>query len=217
MQIAKKRAITGLATAAILTTLLTMLAPSWYGLVDSIPFRIAAILSVQVAFAALAVFCHCVVEKQPLRSFGFSGNKPLLQIVWALALFAMLTVLFVGLPVLFGQALSDMVPTRDSLLFAIPYKLLFVGFAEELLFRGYFLNSLTRLINSKIASVILSSILFGLWHFILSGSIFQVIVTTTIGLIIAFPRAYAKNCSIVSVSLAHGLYDSLLNVFSWIV
>ncbi|MDR0839786.1 MAG: CPBP family intramembrane metalloprotease [Christensenellaceae bacterium] len=174
-------------------------------------------MSFQVVFALLAVLCHCAIEKQPLRALGFFGEKPLLQLGWAVALFALLSVLFVGLPVLLGQALGDMLPAKDSLLFAIPYKLLFVGFAEELLFRGYFLNSFMRLTGSKIAAVILSSLLFGLWHFILSGSIFQVLVTAIIGVLLALPRAYAKTCSIVSVSLAHGLYDALLNALSWMI
>ena len=213
----QKQAVCGLVTAIILSALLTMLAPTWYGLFSWLPLRLAAILSFQVVFALIAVLCHCVIEKQPLRSMGFSGQKPLSQLGWAFILFAGLSVLFIALPVLFGQSLNDMLPAKDSLWFAIPYKLLFVGFAEELLFRGYLLNNLRRLTDSKIASVMLSSLLFGLWHFILSGNIIQVILTAIIGTIFALPRVYAKKCSIVSVSLAHGLYDALLNVLRWTV
>jgi membrane protease YdiL (CAAX protease family) len=217
LQETKKRGIAGLVAAILLTAALMMFAPSWYGLFASVPLRIASILSVQIATAAIAIACHCAIEKQPLRSLGLLGKKLPLQLGWAFALFAGLLVLFVALPVLFGQALKDMLPAKDALWFAIPYKLLFVGFAEEMLFRGYFLNSFMRLANSKIAAVALSSLLFGLSHFILSGNFLQVAVTAVIGAILALPRMYAKNCSIVSVSLAHGLYDTSLSILSWVI
>ncbi|GHV16508.1 hypothetical protein FACS189425_00910 [Clostridia bacterium] len=213
----KNKSAYGLVAAVIFTTLLTILSPALYGLFESIPLRLLMFFSIQIIFAVFAVICHCVIENQPFRSLGFSGQKPLLQIVWAGALFAIVSILIIGLPALFGQELKDMVPQRDNLLFAIPYKLIFVGFAEELLFRGYFLNCIKRLTNSKIAAVVLSSLLFGLWHFILSEDILQVAVTTIMGVIFALPRMYKENCSVVSVSLAHGLYGALLNTLSWIV
>jgi membrane protease YdiL (CAAX protease family) len=160
---------------------------------------------------------HGMVEKQSIHSLGFFGRAPLIQGAWALSLCASLLALFVALPVLLGQSLKDLVPVRDSLWFAIPYRLIFVGFAEELLFRGYLLNSIKRISNSTITAIVVSSFLFGAWHYILSGSIAQVAFTTAIGIILAVPRMAGKNCSIVSVSLAHGLYDATLSILSWVI
>ncbi|MFP3156568.1 hypothetical protein LQZ18_19545 [Lachnospiraceae bacterium ZAX-1] len=110
MQKAKKQALSGLTTALIIVTLLTSFSPVWYGLFASIPIRIAAITVFQVAIAIVAIICHCVIEKQPVQSLGFFKQKPLLQIGWAFAVFGVLLVVFIVLPVLLGQTLEPKFP-----------------------------------------------------------------------------------------------------------
>jgi membrane protease YdiL (CAAX protease family) len=126
-----------------------------------------------------------------------------------------LAVLFIGIPLMLGFG-DNMFPSKDALWFAIPYRLIFVGFAEETMFRGYLLGSMSRQMKSRIVPVIVTSLLFGAWH-ILNGNLLQAIMTSIIGFILALPRMYAKDCSTLSVSLAHGAYDALLSVMAYTV
>jgi membrane protease YdiL (CAAX protease family) len=56
--------------------------------------------------------------------------------------------------------------------------------------------------------VIITSFIFGLWHFI-NGSFIQVLFTFGIGLVFGFSKYLIKNCTYLSVTVGHGLYDFL--------
>nr|MCR5146583.1 CPBP family intramembrane metalloprotease [Clostridia bacterium] len=84
-----------------------------------------------------------------------------------------------------------------------------VAVAEEFIFRGYLLNILKRMSKNTIIPIIVTSLLFGLFH-ILNGNIIQVIVTTLIGLILVICKEKIKNCTLLSLIIAHGLYDWLI-------
>ena len=209
-----KRTVAGIVIAIVLAVGLTLCVPSLYASVTAMPLRITVFFSVQVALFAIALFANRIIEKKPFSDLGFTKEGLSSQFIWAGVLLVGLSVVFIGIPFLFG--IRDIFPARDNLLFAIPYRLVFVGFAEETLFRGYLMKAIQKLIKSKIATALLSSVLFGAWHFILSGDILQVIFTTIIGLIFAIPVLYSKKCTVLSTSLAHGAYDALLAVLSWI-
>ncbi|MCL2352289.1 MAG: CPBP family intramembrane metalloprotease [Firmicutes bacterium] len=167
---------------------------------------------IQALLVPIALIANGPIEKQPFAALGYRWGNIKKQLLWAAALLAILSAMFIGLPLLFGA--RDIFPARDSLWFAVPDKLVFVGFAEETMFRGYMLNAFNRLTGSKIAAVALSSLLFGFWHFIGSGDLLQVAMTAVIGLIIAIPCAYARNCSTLSAALAHGAYGAFLSVLT---
>jgi membrane protease YdiL (CAAX protease family) len=96
--------------------------------------------------------------------------------------------------------------------------LLIVGFAEETLFRGYILNSLLRLDVPKIVAIAVSSAMFGAWHFIGSGNWAQVLITAIAGSVFAVTFVYGKKrgVGLLSIALAHGAYDLLLQVLAHI-
>jgi membrane protease YdiL (CAAX protease family) len=207
----KPRSLLGILFVSLLATAVA-LAARLPGSIDPIALRIAAILSLQVLLFGGALVANGVIEKQPVTALGFTGKNIGHQLLWAAALFAVLSVLFIGVPLILGFG-DNMFPHKDALWFAVPYRLLFVGFAEETLFRGYMLNSMSRQMKSRLAPAIITSLLFGMLHLI-NGNIIQVAMTFVIGLFLTLPRVYAKNCSTLSVSLAHGAYDALLSVLA---
>jgi membrane protease YdiL (CAAX protease family) len=208
-----KKTVLGIVIAIVLTLALTFYLRSLHARLTIIPLRLIVILFVQVVLFSMALFTNTVIEKRPFSDLGYSLDNISGQLTWAAALFVGLSFVFIGVPLLGGM--KNIFPARDNLLFAIPYKL-FVGFAEETLFRGYLMSAFKRLIKSKIAAVLLTSAVFGGWHFIFSGNVLQVIITFVIGLAFAVPVMYAKKCTVLSTSLAHGAYGSLLAVLSWI-
>ena len=84
-----------------------------------------------------------------------------------------------------------------------------VALTEEFIFRGYLLNEFKKLSKNSIIPIIITSVLFGLFH-IFQGSIIQVIITTVIGLILALCKEKIKDCSLLSLIIAHGVYDWLI-------
>ena len=90
-----------------------------------------------------------------------------------------------------------------------------VGLVEELVFRGTIYEYAKRIFGSDIGAVILSSLLFGAFH-ILRGNIAQLFVTAFIGALFCLFRLKIKNCSLLSLIIAHGIYDALIVVWTFV-
>jgi membrane protease YdiL (CAAX protease family) len=209
----RKKTLLGIIIALIFTAAITWIMPIYMGLFSFVPIRMAISLATQAALFTVAVLANNFIEKQPFSELGFTSKNLPKQLIWAGAVFLMLVAfmsaeaVFMGLPNVIGTQ-------KQPLWYALPQKIIFVGFAEETLFRGYILNAIRRLSSSSAAAIIISSLLFGAWHLI-NGNLIQAVNTSLIGLIFAIPFAKGKNCSLLSVALAHGLYDALLDVLRW--
>lgn len=109
----------------------------------------------------------------------------------------LICVLFLMIPAMcIGYLKFDPKIPTVTLIWAIN-NLFFVSFSEEVIFRGYIQNRLSKLRINAAASIFLSSFLFGLYH-IDKGIIF-VILATTCGLFYgyAFYRTQNVLCSIL--------------------
>jgi len=63
--------------------------------------------------------------------------------------------------------------------------------------------------NSKWFAIIISSLLFGLFH-IFNGNIIQIFVTAFIGFLYCVFREKIKGCTLLSLIIAHGVYDAMI-------
>jgi len=104
------------------------------------------------------------------------------------------------------------------LLYLIPIMLLIVGPGEEFIFRGVIQSTFRDKYGFKIG-LIIASILFGLVHIPAVGglqiqSMPYVFITIILALILGYVYEYQKNIYIPMI--AHGIYNSLLLVFSYI-
>lgn len=131
------------------------------------------------------------------------------QYLWGLAVFAFLSLSFAVIPILCGGNFIGghfEPPVGDIIYYAVFY-IIFVGPVEELIFRGYIQELLADILpKHKWLGAVLAAALFGLWHLI-NGSLIQVLFTFVIGLILGLSKYFIKNCTLISVSLGHGLYD----------
>ena len=91
-----------------------------------------------------------------------------------------------------------------------------IGFVEELVFRGFVYNRIKKISRNEIAAVIGSSVLFGVFH-LFGGNIVQMIMTAFIGAFFCLCRLKIKNCSVLSLIIAHGIYDALITVWASIL
>ena len=161
------------------------------------------------------------LEKIPFSSLGFSKERVGRQLLVAAAISAVSIGVFVIIPLLIGinktEVLGFKCRSLPILIFYILYDIICVGFGEEIAFRGYFYSRIKAISKKEWVPVVLSAILFGLWHFPNTLNIMNVVMTTILGLGYASCRWKIKNCSLLSLALAHGLHDAVITTLSYIL
>ena len=131
------------------------------------------------------------------------------QYLWGLAVFVFLSLSFAVIPVLCGGNFigGHFEPPVGEIIYNAMFYIIFVGPVEELIFRGYIQDLLVDVLpKQKWLGAVIAASLFGVWH-IINGSLIQVLFTFVIGLILGLSNYFIKNCTLISVSLGHGLYD----------
>lgn len=153
-----------------------------------------------------------IVNKETLGDIGFRKENIPLQIgIGVLLAFSMSLVLTV-FPIMLG--FKDMVGSTSytqvwQFVYECIYAILGVALVEELIFRGYIFNKLLEIRSSKWFAIIMSSVLFGLFH-IFNGNLIQVLMTVFLGLIFCIFREKIKGCTLISLIIAHGVYNALI-------
>lgn len=194
------------ALALVLIIGLTFL--TWaIALASSYALRYCLILLTIVAYTAVAVTAMFLTGQQ--KQLVPTKRRLWLQILIGIAIAAVLC-FFVGiLPILCGTSLcgshTDM--SAGAIVLSAVQDILFVGFGEEVVFRGYIQNQFTIWLKKcKWLAPLIAAAIFGLWH-IINGSLIQVLLTTLIGCVFGYAKYFIKDCSLLSVIIAHGLYD----------
>lgn len=134
-------------------------------------------------------------------------------------LFTVILLALVGMGVL--QFTTAVYAGKDmKLLIMIIVTTLFVGVSEELMFRGILLPALVEKRGKKLA-VIISSVVFGLLHFvnILGGlptkdMLNQMMLTYLVGIVFAF--VFIKTNNLLLLMIYHSFWDMLLIVSSYV-
>lgn len=102
--------------------------------------------------------------------------------------------------------------TGNTLYFIISQIL--VAFSEELLFRGYILAMLRDMMKTPNQAVIISALLFGLWHYPVSHNISLVLLTAFTGAVYGSLRTIFEKTDdeigIVSLTTSHWLFNIIL-------
>ncbi|MGN0152425.1 MAG: lysostaphin resistance A-like protein [Wujia sp.] len=93
------------------------------------------------------------------------------------------------------------------------YYFFIVALFEEFVYRVYYQGELTILLGRmKWLAPFFSAVIFGFGH-IIQGTIPQVYMTFFIGLVLGYAKYFCKNCTVVSLVIAHGLFDFCSIVF----
>lgn len=158
-----------------------------------------------------------LINKEKLSGLGFSKTGIVRQGLTGLVLALFLSGILTVVPILLG--FRDFVGSTSytqpwQFVYQFVYMLFGVALAEELIFRGYIFHKLLEIKNNHWLAAVVSSMLFGLFH-IFSGNWIQVLLTAVLGFIYCVCREKIKGCSILSLIIAHGVYDALITV--WLV
>ena len=155
---------------------------------------------------AVAIIAMKITDIKPefdiknIRQFGIGA---------AIALLLSLTIAVI--PAACGVSLVG--SHKDFSWFSILYSFLnfflIIGPVEELIFRVYIQETLVSVFDKgKFIGVVLSALIFGLWHWI-NGSLIQVLFTFGIGLVFGACKYLIKDCKYPGLAFGHGLYDFL--------
>lgn len=162
--------------------------------------------------AVYAVMAVCALVGMKLSGMSIKEQlnfRGVRQYLWGVAAFAFLSLTVAVIPILFGRSFigGHFEPPVGDIIYYGAFYIIFVGPVEELIFRGYMQELLVDILpKHKWLGAVIASAIFGLWH-IINGSFIQVLFTFAIGLVFGLSKYFIKNCTLISVSLGHGLYD----------
>ncbi len=166
------------------------------------------ILAVLGATYVLLSWCPLLIvkyfEHNPVaESLGLRLKSPLRAVLWGLGSFALVSVFFVTETwyriFLHGEALESAAQPITNLPFEILSQILWIGFPEEIINRGYLLSRLRESFGTSPA-LIVSSVFFGAGHLAL-GDLPRAIQAGLSGLVYGF--AFLKTDSVYAPALAH--------------
>ena len=161
----------------------------------------------------IIVFTIKKYEGKKMISIGLHTKGLSKQVLIGLGIFLVLSLVTI-LPILMGVSKQEVLNFKPRnvaiLIYFIFFDICLVGFGEELIFRGYFLERINEILGSKIWAVLISSILFGLYHYPTNHSVQQVITATIFGIIFSMCKLKIKNCGLISLAIAHGLNDAFI-------
>lgn len=215
----KKRSIIdlGIAIVGIFCALLIIVWLNQHVLMRlPLSFRMVLLITSQWLMMIVPLFLMQIHHKK-IQHFMESEARISAQILTGIALALLMSFLFTVVPILLG--FKEMVGSTSytkvwQFAFDLIYSLFAVALAEEFVFRGYLFHKLLEIKQSKWFAILVSSLLFGLFHSF-QGDVLQVIVTTFLGVLFCLFREKIKTCSLLSLVITHGLYDALITI--WVV
>lgn len=169
---------------------------------------------------ALVPIIFCLKNKCKLNDLGFTKNNLGKQIIIGIIIALIASAVFTLIPMLIFGKENTYSGSNFKYLWQYIYQFVYltigVSLTEEFIFRGYLLNNLKSISKNSIIPVIVTSLVFGIFH-VFNGNIIQVIMTSFLGLVFVLCREKIKNCSLLSLIIAHGLYDWLIVVLTAIL
>lgn len=177
--------------------------------------NIAAILSL-----ALPPLLVMMLSGDKFSDCGFTSESLFLQIGTGIGIGLGMATVLTLLPILLG--LERMVytgagfKTPEQAIVQLFYFVFIVGLSEEFIFRGFLYSKLDLICFSDEMPVIISSTIFGLFHF--SGFNFvQVLVCGLIGAFFCLCKKRIPHCTVVSLAIAHGIHDWMIRLLTTIL
>lgn len=175
--------------------------------------RLSGVLVYLIPCVAL-IFYILKAEKAPLSSIGllkfrFQDIPVGLLLGACMFIVQQLPLLLMGM----DYSACTMAPDPGYILSTSLYCFLCVGFAEELIFRGFILHKTLSLCGSKILSAAVNILLFYAIHFSSMQFVFGEFYNIATNVIILCAYLFlSRRRSIVPLMIAHGFYDTLTSV-----
>lgn len=179
---------------------------------------VAAIVTYWViAFVPLVIM---IFSEDKLTDYGFRKEKIHYQILTGILLGLLMSVVFTLLPHLLGYGRYVNAGKNYLHLWQFVYEFIYcilaIGLVEEFVFRGFLYHKAESILGNEIITIIVTSVLFGLFHFIY-GNILQLFATSIIGVIFCVFKNKIKYCTTLSLIITHGIYDALITIWNYLL
>lgn len=165
-------------------------------------------------FYLLVPICFMRIEHIKLDEIGITINKLFTQVVTGVVIGSSVAVIIVGLTTLLGfkeQLGNPLYEEGWQYIFYLFYTIFAVGLFEEIFFRGYIYKKILDVEGNKWFAIIVSSMIFGVCHFVGNGNFFQnvpqVLLATIMGIVYCILREKNRSCTLISLIFMHGMYD----------
>lgn len=156
-------------------------------------------------------------NKEKLSEVGFVRENMTAQVVVGIVIALVMSSALTLVPHLMGFGEWADNGNRYQYLWQFIYEFFYciiaVGAVEEFVFRGYLYKKVKDVFGNEWSAIIISSVMFGLLH-IFGGNIIQVFVTMIFGALMCLFRLKIKHCSLLSLIIAHGVYDALITLLA---
>lgn len=148
------------------------------------------------------------------RKFGLHKEEPDFknkkQYIWAVL---MTLPFFAACQIVFGiEPTEGTKLLTDGIFWKLFYYFIIVGITEEFFFRVYLLGELEAILGKlRWLAPLLSGAFFGLTH-LPNGGRESMIMNIMVGIALGYGKLYIKNCTFISLVIAHGLYDFIITM-----
>lgn len=171
-----------------------------------------------ISLIAMLLYTVKVIERKSVGSIGFDLHSIAKKVILGIGIFAILEIIFtLYFFVIYGTKPNFVHLSFAQTLLNTIYFIFLVGLVEELIFRGYLLERLNEILNSKIYAVLFSSALFALWHYPVKYYFGQVIFAFFFGIILSTIKIKTKGNIIISLAIGHGLYNSFIYLVGYLI
>ena len=181
-------------------------------LIETYAITVCLFLLVTAAYPIVAVAAMKLTAQT--RHLLPTKNRMWLQILIGLVIAIALCLVFGVIPILCGDTYPHTEPTAENLILGAVQNILFVGVGEEIVCRGYIQNQFQIWLKKcKWLAPLIAAVIFGLWH-IINGDLEKVLFATVVGCVFGYSKYLFKDCTLLSVIIAHGFYDLFLVLLS---
>lgn len=161
------------------------------------------ILIQNVTYIILAIIglASMKLTKIPMRSCGIFFENFVRQILIGIIL---------GTALILICCILGMLPVIPSnMVYVFFIQLFVIALSEEIFWRGFIQECISRILNSEIVAVLLAAFLFGMAHFFVSGNIVQVISGFIFGFIMGeLRREFKDSVGLISLIIGHAVFNT---------
>ena len=149
-----------------------------------------------------------VREKESFIDIGFSQDNIVIQFIIGIIIALVMSLVLVVLPFFIGAKGSSSKIEHSLLqfIFQCLYSCISVSFVQIFIFNGVFYHRLYTLFGSSPVPILLVTILTGLYNLNFMN-IYQACASAIIGTFFCFCMEGIKNCSLLSLIVAYGIFD----------
>lgn len=154
------------------------------------------------------------INDEEIGKLGFKKDNIIKQIEYGILMSVIIFCIVFVIFFVAGAQIEVRELSRKYIITNLINNVCVVGFGEEILWRGYFLQRFRVLFQKDFLAIILNAILFGALHFVIHENIIQVFVAFGFSIVVCNAYIKSKNITILSLIIAHGIYDFLIQLFN---